>query len=523
MKRLATAHLRLIVMTIVIGVFLTSQMVVAQAEGIIATAWSPDGSKIAVSGVDGLLQIRDTSNQIIRTFMGPTTDIRTVDWSPDGTKIVSGGNDGVVRVWDVSNGQPLATLTGLIAYNFQVDWSPDGNKILATGKGNPNSLIVWNASTYQQIAAVDAGQALGAHWSPDSTKIVVGQGSGYVSIYASTLGNPTTSYSIDGSVITANWSPDGTKIVAGTSIPGNDANQIKIWDVNTGNVIATYPGHTSMVGSVNFSPNGQQIASASNDGTVRVWNVATGQPIGSFAKPQSLSTSIAWSPDGTKLAYGGNDGTLQIVSVADVLSATPTLTPTATPNAQDLISLLKPAGCTTTCFIGIQPGVTTQSEVKAIFASQGVQYTIDAGINNDEPNGAYYWNMSTTGINFSTDDGSTLLYGTVTFSKGIVRQLAVGLNIPVKTIVAALGQPDAFKTDDGDYYMFYPQQGGIFVIRTYPSLSHTTSFFLVDSSAMNGWRTDNSLQPVLTCPQGTDLCNVQTATPIATVTPMGIQ
>jgi Tol biopolymer transport system component len=67
MKRLATAHLTRIVMTIVIGVFLTSQMVVAQAEGIIATAWSPDGTKLAYGGNDGTLQIVSVADVEIPT------------------------------------------------------------------------------------------------------------------------------------------------------------------------------------------------------------------------------------------------------------------------------------------------------------------------------------------------------------------------------------------------------------------------------------------------------------------------
>ncbi len=520
MKRLATAHLTRIVMTIVIGVFLTSQMVVAQAEGIIATAWSPDGSMIAVSGVDGLLQIRDTSNQVIRGFTGLTTNVSSVDWGPDSTKIVSGGDDRLIYVWEVNTGQQIGKLTGTGSI-IQVDWSPDGGKILATLYGGPYTLMSWNATSYTQIGALDAGDTFGANWNSDSTKIAAVNSVGYINIFSATLGAPLTSFTVDGGPISIAWSPDGTKLVTGIGSLDNNTNKILIWDSSTGALLNSFVGHTDIISVVSFSPNGQQIASASADGTVRIWNIATGQQIDSFAKPQSLSTSIAWSPDGTKLAYGGNDGTLQIVSVADVLSATPT--PTTTPTGQYLISVLKPAGCTTTCFIGIQPGVTTQSEVKAIFASRNIQYTVDTGINNDEPNGIYSWNMPTTVLNFSANDG-TPVFAFITFSKGIVRQVVVGLSIPVKTIVAAFGQPDAFKTDDSAYYMFYPQQGVIFQPLTPPqNYSYATAFFLVDTTLMNEWLSDTSISPALTCPEGSDLCSVKTATPVATITPMGIQ
>ncbi len=450
MKRLVTAHLMRIVMTIVIGVFLTSQMVVAQAEGIIATAWSPDGSMIATSGTGGLLSIWDANTgSLITNITRLSGNVRSVSWSPDSTKIVSGGDDNIVHIWNAVTGQSLANLVGHTAGILFVDWSPDGSKIASVTADENLNLRTWDATSYQFIKTLRVGDVQAVKWSPNSSKLAIVNTNIGVIVLDATLNISTLDLvnysvgpnsSIAGNAGSVAWRNDNNTIAIGYF-----DGKIYLWNVTTNQQVSVLQGHTGWVGSLSWSPDGTRLASASNDGTVRIWNVANGTVLATFQKGNGLTLSTAWSPDGTKLAYGGNDGTLQIVSVDDVLSATPA--PTTTPTAQDLISVLKPAGCTTTCFIGIQPCVTTQSEVKAIFASRGVQYTIDAGINNDEPNGAYYWSMSTTGMNFSTDDGSTLLYGTVTFSKGIVRQLAVGLSIPVKTIVAAFGQPNELKTE----------------------------------------------------------------------------
>lgn len=56
-----------------------------------------------------------------------------------------------------------------------------------------------------------------------------------------------------------------------------------------------------------FSPDGQTLASASDDGVAQLWNPVTGEKLSSLRGEYSLS-SIAFSPDGQTLAAGGYDG-----------------------------------------------------------------------------------------------------------------------------------------------------------------------------------------------------------------------
>ncbi|MBL8155579.1 MAG: WD40 repeat domain-containing protein [Anaerolineae bacterium] len=286
----------------------------AQVNGIIAVAWSPDGRRIALSGTNGLLQIRDPNNQLIHDFPGLTTDIMSVDWSPDSTKIVSGGDDGKVIVWDAATGQQLADLPGFGEYIFQVAWSPDGTKIAATGNGFAprTSLIVWNALNFQRLASRNAGDAFGISWKPDSSQIAVAKGPGYVSIYAPSLGPSIAAYQIDAGVLCVSWSPDGSKIALGESIPGTTVNKVEVRDASTGTLIATYTGQTEYITAVAFSPDSQHLASASADGTIKVWNLATGRQIATYTRPRTVTISIGWSPDGSKIAYASNTGTLQV-------------------------------------------------------------------------------------------------------------------------------------------------------------------------------------------------------------------
>jgi WD40 repeat protein len=63
-------------------------------------------------------------------------------------------------------------------------------------------------------------------------------------------------------VSSANFSPDGKQIV---SVSWDKS--LKLWDL-AGNCLQTFVGHTDMVSSANFSPDGKQIVSVSWDNKV---------------------------------------------------------------------------------------------------------------------------------------------------------------------------------------------------------------------------------------------------------------
>jgi WD40 repeat protein/serine/threonine protein kinase len=92
--------------------------------------------------------------------------------------------------------------------------------------------------------------------------------------------------------------------------------EVSIWNAITGEEVCRLRGHTDLVTSVAFHPDGQQLASASWDGTVRVWDIPTGKEKRTLRGHNGHVSHLAFSPDGRWLASAGADETVRVWDVS---------------------------------------------------------------------------------------------------------------------------------------------------------------------------------------------------------------
>jgi WD40 repeat protein len=70
--------------------------------------------------------------------------------------------------------------------------------------------------------------------------------------------------------------------------------------------------HQNKVYTLAFHPNGNIIASGSEDNTIKLWNVNTGKELASLSQHEQAVLAVAFSPDGNYLISASQDQTLVI-------------------------------------------------------------------------------------------------------------------------------------------------------------------------------------------------------------------
>ena len=93
-------------------------------------------------------------------------------------------------------------------------------------------------------------------------------------------------------VLAVQFSPEGQYLASGSG-----DTTVRLWDITTQSPKFTLEGHKDHILVIAWAPNCQRIASGCKRGEIRLWNPSTGKQIGKDMKGhKSFITGISWEP-----------------------------------------------------------------------------------------------------------------------------------------------------------------------------------------------------------------------------------
>ncbi len=106
-------------------------------------------------------------------------------------------------------------------------------------------------------------------------------------------------------------SKDGTQLAVAGGTPGK-IGELRIIDIASGQLIKVLSTSVDVLFDAQYSPAGDQIATAAADGSIRVFDVASGEQKLLVSSHADWVFAIAWNADGTRLASGSRDKTAKV-------------------------------------------------------------------------------------------------------------------------------------------------------------------------------------------------------------------
>jgi WD40 repeat protein len=281
---------------------------------VLSLAWSPSGDLLGSGSEDGEVILWASSDgKKLLSFHDSTGSVSSLAWSPDGKQLASGGHK--ITIWEAQTGKQIQVLQASTEEAFKVAWSPDGSKLASISFDGQGS--IWDAYTgekllnlknnlfSQYIAWSPQGNLLGTSY-PDPP----GEGREQVTLWSTQTGEAVLTQP---GLYNLAWSPMGNTIASvwdnGTLNLGDDKT-IVLWDARTGSEIRRI---NADVFQFAWSPNGEFLVVSGNpDNSLGVVVAQTGEKIYNLKGHANLVTEVAWSPRGDLIASASQDGTVII-------------------------------------------------------------------------------------------------------------------------------------------------------------------------------------------------------------------
>lgn len=239
-----------------------------ETEWLSATIDSEDET-LAIGSTDGRIFIYDPKNLVLRgTIDGHEGRVEALSISPNGKFLASGGRDKFLKLWSIRS-LNFKTESSFEHGITALEWGPKGKAIAVAVH---REVHVLNASSLELTRRLSGHQHL---------------------------------------VSSLSYSP---RSKSHTLVSGGFDLSARAWNTKRGKELWLFGGNGGGIQAVDFSPDGEWVATAGDDGEVKTYSLVSGQEQLRFLGHKGRVLDVRLGPDGRSVISSGDDGTVRVWS-----------------------------------------------------------------------------------------------------------------------------------------------------------------------------------------------------------------
>jgi WD40 repeat protein len=300
----------------------SARLQLSGSAAVMQVVFSPDGQWIATAHRDRSIAIWQvaTGQLVTRLPHAHAVDTHTpIQFTPDGRYLLSVASERTVQLWRFHPSTGNVTVEKAIALSHpvaahQAVFSRTGRWVVTAGADGKTRF--WQVTTGQLVktlaaprsgAAAALGPVTQLRLSPSEYTLAIADANDRLQLWdvntgqlrhtlstASATEPSTASATDDQSPYLLSFNPTGTLLASASSHDAkpHEDHSAYLWNTETGERVGYLPGHTKPIQSMQFSPDGTYIATASADGMVRLWAAESGGELPTLALPNA---AIDWA------------------------------------------------------------------------------------------------------------------------------------------------------------------------------------------------------------------------------------
>ncbi|MCA8986057.1 MAG: protein kinase [Planctomycetaceae bacterium] len=306
---------------------------VSHGDLIQSVAISNDGQFLCTVGNEGeaALWNAQTGDPLDRIKL-PAGRYTAADFSPVRQRLALGETTGYFSIWNpakldvpfsrIEHGPPLK----------KVRYSRDGNYLLTFG--DRGAVRIWDLRTENMVWEIPSGQlgANDADMSPDSQYVVIGGAQGVLRIWDITgrrkvldivnssdereqVNRPINLSDERGeSIGSLEYSSDGKRIAV-----GGEKGNVRIYSSDQGSLLTDHYTYQGRLGSATFLKRDLVLACTGSEQSLKLFDLETRQLIGTYPTHRLSSGVVSKSENNLLLAIGSGDGTAKVLQLNQIL------------------------------------------------------------------------------------------------------------------------------------------------------------------------------------------------------------